>query len=123
MKARGNVIVVKLDKSCNLVFVRQKSDIHEYVFLAPENLSTIFWTKLWTQFFALEIVWLVQKTNQVAKKFGPIFCQKNGEQIFRGEKNISTNVRFGLTKTKWQLLSCFITITLPLAFISICYLP
>ena len=31
MKARGNVIVVKLDKRCNLVFVRPKSDIDGYV--------------------------------------------------------------------------------------------
>ena len=76
MKARGNVIVVKPYKSCNLVFVRPKSDIHGYVFFTHENLSTIFWTKFWTQFFMLEIIWLVQKTNQIAKKFGPIFVKK-----------------------------------------------
>ena len=76
MKARGNVIVVKHDKSCNLVFVRPKSDIHGYVFFTPENLSTIFWTKFLTQFFMLEIIWILQKTNQVAKKFGPIFVKK-----------------------------------------------
>ena len=80
MKARGNVIVVKLDKSCNLVFVRPKSDIHGYVFFTLENLSTIFYTKFWNQFFMLEIIWLLQKTNQVAKKFGPIFVKKTSGQ-------------------------------------------
>ena len=80
MKARGNVIVVKHDKSCNLVFVRPKSDIHGYVFFTLENLSTIFYTKFRNQFFMLEIIWLVQKTNQVAKKFGPIFVKKTSGQ-------------------------------------------
>ena len=80
MKARGNVIVVKPYKSCNLVFVRPKSDIHGYVFFTHENLSIIFWTKLWTQFFMLEIIWLVQKTNQVTKKFGPSFVKKTSGQ-------------------------------------------
>ncbi len=76
MKAKGNVIVVKPYKSCNLVFVRTKSDIHGYVFFTHENLSTIFWTKFWTRFLMLEIIWLVQKTNQIAKKFGPSFVKK-----------------------------------------------
>ena len=80
MKAWGNVIVVKHDKSCNLVFVRPKSDIHGYVFFSLENLSTIFWTKFWTHFFMLEIIWTVQKMNQVAKKFGPIFVKKMSGQ-------------------------------------------
>ena len=167
MKARGNVIIVKPYKSCNLVFVRPKSDIHGYVFSTHENLSTIFWTKFWTQFIMLEIIWLVQKTNQIAKKFGPMFCQKTDQrfwhdvfltklgpnffvtwfvfwtsQMISSMKNWVQNFvqkmvdkfswvkktypwmsDFGLTKTKLQLLSCFTTITLPLAFISICYLP
>ena len=80
MKAWGNCIVVKHDKSCNLVFVRPKSDIHGYVFSTLENLSTIFYTKFRNQFFMLEIIWLVQKTNQVSKKFSPIFVKKTSGQ-------------------------------------------
>ena len=76
MKAWDNVIFVKHDKSYSLVFVRPKSDIHGYVFYSLENLSTIFWTKFWTHFFMLEIIWIVQKLNQVEKKFGPIFVKK-----------------------------------------------
>ena len=76
MKTRRNVKVVKLDKWCNLVFVRPKSDIHGYVFFIPENLSTIFLTKFWTEFFKQEIMWLVQKKNQAEKKFGPICVKK-----------------------------------------------
>ncbi len=68
MKAIDNVTAVKHDKSCSLIFVRPKSDIHGY-------LSTLFWAKVWTHFFMLEIIWIVQKMNQVAKKFGPIYVK------------------------------------------------
>ena len=167
MKARRNVIVVKLDKWCNLVFVRPKSDIHGYVFFIPENLSTIFLTKFWTEFFKQEIMWLVQKKNQAEKKFGPICVKKlisyfdltffwqKLDQIFFQLDSIFGLTRwfiawkkwvrnfvqkmvnkfsivkktypwmsdFGLTKTKLHLLSSFTTITFPLAFILIWYLP
>ena len=70
-KARGNVIVVNHDKSCNLVFLRPKSDIHEYGYFTLEKLDPIIHARNHLD---------SPKIESNCKKFGPIFVKKMSGQ-------------------------------------------
>ena len=83
----------------------------------------IFLTKIGPNYFA---TWFVFWTNQMIssmKNWVQNFVQKLMVIFSRVKKTYPWMSDFHLTKTKLQLLSSFTTITLPLAFISIWYLP